>query len=182
MNQLSLHILDLAQNSIRANARLVEIKVTENPDQDRYQIEITDDGEGMTEEQLALASNPFYTSRTTRKVGMGLALIRQNVEMSGGHFQMSSKKGIGTELMVSFGFHHLDRPAMGDIAGTLVILANNEKKTDFVYGHKTHSGEYQFDTREVKRSLDNIPLSNPQIQNFLMEMIRENLEQIQISE
>lgn len=182
MNELALHILDIVQNSIRAKAKLVQIKLIEKPGDDEYLIEITDDGEGMNEDQLAKANDPFFTSRTTRKVGLGLSLIQQTAELSEGYFQLSSEKDKGTHLKVKFGFHHVDRPILGDIAGTLLILANNEQETDFVYTHLTPKGDFQLDTREVKKSLGDIPLSNPQIRKFLRDMIHENLEQIQISE
>ena len=182
MNELALHILDIAQNSIRANAKLVQIRITEKPDFDEYLIEIADDGQGMAKEQVERASDPFFTSRTTRKVGMGLSLIKHNAEQSGGSFHLISEKGKGTQIVVTFGLHHIDRPILGDIAGTLLILADNEKQTEFVYTHQTPNGEYQFDTRVIKESLDEIPFSTPEIRKFLIEMIRENLEQIQISE
>ena len=182
MNQLALHILDIAQNSIRANAKLVNIAITENPQSDEYKIVITDDGEGMTEAQLKKAADPFFTSRTTRKVGLGLPLIKHNAELSGGSFLLESEKGKGTKLSITFGFSHVDRPVLGDIAGAMLILATNEKQTDFLYSHQTPRGTFCFDTREIKESLDDVPLSAPEIRNFLIEMIRENLEQIQISE
>ena len=182
MNELALHILDLAQNSIRAKAKLVHIKLTEKPADDEYLIEISDDGEGMSDEQLAMANDPFFTSRTTRKVGLGLPLIQQNAEATAGNFQLSSEKNKGTHLRVKFGFHHIDRPILGDMASTLLILATNEQQIDFVYTHETPKGDFQLDTREVKKSLGDIPLSNPQIRKFLMDMIQENLEQIQISD
>ena len=182
MNQLALHILDVAQNSIRANAKLVNIAITENPQSDEYQIEIADDGEGMTTEQLKRAADPFFTSRTTRKVGLGLPLIKQNAELSGGRFFLDSEKGKGTKVSATFGWGHIDRPVLGDIAGTLLILAGNEKQTDFLYTHQTPNGVFRFDTREVKESLEDVPISAPEVRSFLIEMIRENLEQIQISE
>ena len=182
MNELALHILDIAQNSIRAKASLVQIKLTEKPEADEYLIEIKDDGQGMSQEQLEQASDPFFTSRTRRKVGLGLSLIKHNAELTDGDFQLSSEENRGTQLKVKFGFQHIDRPILGDIAGTLIILVNNEQQTDFVYTHQTPKGQFEFDTREVKKSLDGVPISTPEIRQFLLEMIRENLEQIQISE
>jgi hypothetical protein len=182
MNQLSLHILDIAQNSIRANAKLVEINIIEKPQLDEYLIEISDDGHGMSHEQLQQATDPFFTSRTTRKVGLGLPLIKHNAELSGGSFYLESEKNKGMKLRVTFGFSNIDRPVLGDIASSLLILAANEKQTDFVYTHETPNGKYQFDTREVKESLEDVPLSTPEIRKFLTQMIQENLEQIQISE
>ena len=182
MNELALHILDIAQNSIRANAALIEIAITEKPDNDLLQIEVKDDGKGMSPQQVEQAGDPFFTSRTKRKVGLGLPLLKHNAEQTEGNFQLQSEGNKGTQLLVNFGFHHIDRPVMGDIAGTLLILAANEKETEIRYVHETPKGQFEFDTREVKKELDGISLSTPAIRKFLNEMIRENLEQIQISE
>ncbi len=182
MNELALHILDIAQNSIRAHAGLIEIFITEHPASNKYQIEIKDDGKGMNPQQVEQASNPFFTSRTKRKVGLGLPLLKHNAELAEGSFHLHSEENKGTQLKVNFGFHHIDRPVLGDMAGTLLILAANEKQTDIRYVHKTPKGEFEFNTREVKNELDGMPLSTPEIRKFLNEMIRENLEQIQISE
>lgn len=182
MNELSLHILDIAQNSIRANAGLIEIRITENPDSDILYMEIKDDGKGMNPQQVEQAANPFFTSRTKRKVGLGLPLLKHNAELTDGSFQLHSEENKGTQLQVNFSFYHIDRPVLGDIAGTLLILAANEKQTEIRYVHETPKGQFEFDTREVKKELDGVPLSTPEIRKFLNEMIRENLEQIQISE
>jgi len=182
MNELALHILDIAQNSIRANAGLIEIRIHEKPDDNLLQMEIEDNGKGMSPQQVEQAANPFFTSRTKRKVGLGLPLLKQNAEQTEGSFQLHSEENKGTQLQVNFGFHHIDRPVLGDMAGTLLILAANEKQAEIKYSHETPKGQFEFDTREVKKELDGIPLSTPEIRKFLNEMIRENLEQIQISE
>lgn len=182
MNQLALHILDIAQNSIRANASLIEIQVQEQPDKDQYSITINDDGHGMSPAQLEQATNPFFTTQTTRKVGLGLPLLKHNAEQTGGHFQLRSDENKGTLLEVSFGFKHIDRPILGDIAGSLLILLSNENNTEIHYSHQTPKGQFEFDSREIKKELDGMPIATPSIRKFLLEMIRENLEQIQISE
>lgn len=182
MNELSLHILDIAQNSIRANARLIQIQVKELPDDDLLTIAIKDDGYGMKLEHVTQVDNPFFTSRTTRKVGLGIPLLKQNSEQTGGQFQIESEENKGTILKASFGFHHIDRPVLGDIAGSLLILALNEKHADVCYTHHSPKGEFEFDTRAIKRELEGVPLSTPEIRKFLQEMIKGNLEQIQISE
>lgn len=182
MTELALHILDIAQNSIRAKASLVEISITEEPQHDRYVIEISDNGPGMDEHTLTRVGDPFFTSRTTRKVGLGIPLFRQNAELAGGSLQIESEPGKGTHLKAIFGFSHVDRPILGDMAGTLLILMSNENQTEIVYNHQTPVGDYEFDSREVKKILEGASVNSPGIRNFLLEMIRENLEQIQISE
>lgn len=182
MNELSLHILDLVQNSIRAQASVVEIHIQEDPKQDLYSIAIKDNGTGMTEETLARVTDPFYTSRITRKVGLGIPMLKQNAELCGGSFQIESTQKVGTRLKATFKYHHIDRPILGDIAGTILLLLANENETDIVYRHQTLQGEFNFDSREIKRILDGTPLVTKEIRNFIREMIRENLDQIQISE
>lgn len=182
MKDLSLHILDIVQNSIRANAKLIGIEITELPKENRLMITITDDGTGMDPEQLRLAIDPFYTSRTTRKVGLGLSLFKQNAEMTGGSFNIESEFGKGTKVTAVFGLNHIDRPVMGDLVGTLLLLICSSDETDYVFKHQTPSGEFNLDTRELKQTLENVPLNHPEVRSFLKEMLQENLEQIQITE
>jgi hypothetical protein len=182
MKDLSLHILDIVQNSIRAKSKLIEISIDELPDADRFVITITDDGAGMTKEELKRAVDPFYTSRTTRKVGLGLSLFRQNAEQTGGNLHIESEHGKGTKVTATFGFHHLDRPVMGDLVGCLLILICSSGITDYVFQHKTPFGEYVLDSREIRKTLENVPIDHPEVRFFLKEMIAGNLEQIHISE
>lgn len=182
MKDLSLHILDIVQNSIRAQASLIGIGITESPGENQMIISITDNGSGMSTEQLQRAADPFYTSRTTRKVGLGLALFKQNAEMSGGSFRLESELGIGTKVTATFGLNHFDRPAMGDLTGVLLLLIGSSGETDYVFKHQTPSGVFELDTREVKQTLGNVSITHPEVRVFLKEMIRENLEHIKISE
>ena len=182
MKDLSLHILDIVQNSIRAKASLIGIEILEHPNEDQLIITITDDGCGMSPEQVNRAIDPFYTSRTTRKVGLGLSLFKQNAEMTNGSFQVESELGKGTKVTAIFGLNHIDRPVMGDLVGTLLILISSPGETDYVFKHQTPSGEFILDTREVKQVLENVLITHPDVRTFLKEMLQENLEQIQISE
>ncbi len=182
MKDLSLHILDIVQNSIRAKAKLIGIEINELPKENQLIITITDDGSGMSPEQSKSAIDPFYTSRTTRKVGLGLSLFKQNTEMTGGTFTLESELGKGTKVTATFGLNHLDRPVMGDLVGTLLILICTPEEIDYVIKHQTPSGEFVLDTREIKQTLENVPINNPEVRSFLKEMLKENLEQIQISE
>lgn len=182
MKDLSLHILDIVQNSIRARASLIGIEISELPEKDELIITITDNGCGMSPEQLNRAIDPFYTSRTTRKVGLGLSLFKQSAEMTGGSFHIESELGKGTKVAAVFGLKHIDRPMMGDLTGTLLILICTPEAPDYVFKHQTPSGAFEIDTRDIKQTLEDVPVTHPDIRNFLKEMIQENLEQIQISE
>ncbi len=182
MKDLSLHILDIVQNSIRAQAKLVEIDIAEQPEQNKLTIRITDNGTGMSPEEVQKAIDPFYTSRTTRKVGLGLSLFKQNSEQTEGSFNIESESGKGTKVTATFGLNHLDRPVMGGLAGVLLLLICAPDAIDYVFKHQTPWGKFILDTREIKQTLENVPISHPDIREFLKEMIAGNLEQIQISE
>jgi len=182
MKDLSLHILDIVQNSIRAKASRVEIDIRELPDTDKLLITIADNGRGMTETQLKQATDPFYTSRSTRKVGLGLSLFKQNAEMSGGNFKLVSEFGKGTTVDATFGLKHIDRPVMGDLVGTWLLLICAPDEIDYLFKYSTPSGTFELDTAEIKQTLDGVPVSHPEVRTFLREMLKENLEQIQISE
>jgi len=182
MKDLSLHILDIVQNSIRAKAKLIGIEILERPEENQLVITISDDGAGMTNDQLKRAIDPFYTSRTTRKVGLGLSLFKQNAEMTGGSFELISESGKGTKVTAIFGLNHIDRPVMGDLVGTLIILICSSKVVEYVFKHQTPFGEFVLDTRKVRQTLEDVPISHPEVRVFLQEMLQENLEQIQISE
>lgn len=182
MKDLSLHILDIVQNSIRAKATLVEIDISEHPEENKLIIRINDDGTGMSPEEVQKAIDPFYTSRTTRKVGLGLSLFKQNAEQTGGSLQIESEPGKGTKVTAAFGLNHFDRPVMGDLTGVLLLLICASDAVDYVFKHQTPAGEFILDTREIRQMLENVPINHPDVRDFLKEMIAGNLEQIQISE
>lgn len=178
MKDLSLHILDIVQNSIVAGANLIQVEIVEDKQQNTFTITISDNGSGMDKETLEKVTDPYFTSRTTRKVGLGLPLFKQNAERTGGHFQLESEPGKGTKVTAVFVHDNLDRPVLGDIAGVMVILAQANPFLDFVYSHQTGNGKYIFDTCEVKEMLEDMPISNPQMSKILKEMIQENLKEI----
>jgi len=178
MKDISLHILDIVQNSITAGASLITCEITESKKQNIYQVSITDNGKGMDSEVLQKVTNPFYTSRTTRKVGLGIPLLKHNAELTGGSFQLESEPGKGTRLTATFVYNHIDRLPAGDLAGTFVLLTAANPLLDFVYNHVTDIGQYVFDTREVKAVLEELSISDPALRSSLIEMIHENLNEI----
>lgn len=181
MKELSLHIMDIIQNSIVAEASCIEIELIENKAENIYSISIIDNGKGMTAEMLANVTDPYCTSRTTRKVGLGIPLFKQNAERAGGSLTISSELGKGTLLKAVFQHDNLDRPMMGDIAGVIVLTAAANENIRFVYTHKTESGEYVFDTEEIKEALDGMRMNQPEVIRYLKEMIKENLTEIHYS-
>jgi signal transduction histidine kinase len=132
MEELSLHVLDIAENSIAAGAKRVEIRIDEDPAADWLTIEISDDGAGMTKEQLQRATDPFFTTRTTRRVGLGLPLLEQAARAAGGAFQIDSASGKGTKVTARFRHSHLDRQPMGDLRSTLMTLAAGHPEIEWV--------------------------------------------------
>ncbi|MBN2598805.1 ATP-binding protein [Labilibaculum sp.] len=178
MKDLSLHIMDIIQNSVRAEASNVELEIREDLENDIYSISIKDDGYGMSEEVLSKVLDPFFTTRTTRKVGLGLSLLKQSAEQTGGKLEIHSKEGVGTELQVLFSHKNIDRPVIGDIAGVIVLLVSANPNMDFVYKHHTTKGEYIFDTKEVKEVLEDVSVTDPNIIKYLKELINENLNTI----
>ena len=181
MRELSLNVMDVAQNSVRAEASLVTITVTESDKDDNLTISIEDNGCGMTEEQVQQVIDPFFTTRTTRKVGLGLPLLKQNTEQTGGSMKIESELGVGTTVTAVFGLTHLDRPPMGDLAGTMVLTIAAHPEIHFVFHfQRVKDGkeevEYVLDTDEVYEALDGVSLQEPEVMAYLKEMVEENIK------
>lgn len=178
MIELSLHLLDIAQNSIVAGAKTMGITIVENAETDVLSIKITDDGKGMTPEVLASVMDPYTTSRTTRKVGLGLPLLNDACISTGGKLTIESELGKGTQVEATLGLNHIDRQPLGDIAGVVVMLITSNPLIRFVYNHTKNGNEYQLDTLEVNEVLDGMPINSPQVARMLKEMITSNLEEL----
>lgn len=178
MKELSEHILDIMHNSLSANATKVTLNIFEDKTKDIYKISIEDNGKGIPPETLKKVTDPYTTSRTTRKVGMGLPLFKMAAEQTGGSLSIESEVGKGTKVSVTFSHKNIDRAALGDIEGTIVLLASSFPDRHFIYNHTTNKDTFTFDTDEIKQELDGVPLGNPQVIMFLRDMIKENLEEI----
>ena len=181
MKSLALHILDIAQNSLRANAKNVSIHVSENREKNLYRMEIIDNGEGIDPSVFSRVTDPFYTSRTTRKIGLGLHLLLQHAEQAGGSMEIESRPGKGCRVTAHFMFDHLDRPPLGDIAGIFRILMCSNPAIRFTYLHETDKGEYKIDSQQVINELGEHEIMKPLVQKLLKEMIAENLQSISVS-
>ena len=150
MEDLSLHILDIVENSIIAKASTIRIKVVEDMEKDLLTIEIRDNGQGMDEETVKKVLDPFFTTRTTRKVGLGLSLLGQAARESGGNIEIESEPGRGTRVEATFGYSHIDRKPLGNMEATLTTLIVGNPEVDFIYEHKKGELEYRLDTKEVR--------------------------------
>lgn len=175
MRELSLNILDIAQNSITAGASLIAIRVTEDIAADRLLIAVQDDGKGMTAEQVARVMDPFYTTRTTRKVGMGIPLFRMAARQTGGDLSIDSTPGGGTTVTATFGLSHIDRMPLGDMTDTMVTLIRLNPQLDFVYVQSADDHSFQLDTRELRRVLDDVPLDTPDVMDWISDYLKQGL-------
>lgn len=171
-------MLDIAQNSIAAGASLTEITVEEDTAADRVVIIVKDDGRGMTPEQVRRVSDPFYTTRTTRKVGMGIPLFRMAAEMAGGGLTIDSTPGVGTTVTASFVRSHIDRMPLGDMTGTVVALVRMNPERDFRYVRRWNGREFAVDTRELREILGDVPLNTPEVAEWIGAYIEEQTEAI----
>ncbi|MGE4283220.1 MAG: ATP-binding protein [Clostridia bacterium] len=178
MRELSLHILDIVQNSISADATLIEIDIDENMQADFLQLCIRDNGKGMTPELLKTVSDPFVTTRTTRKVGLGLSLLKSAAEACGGQMVISSSIGTGTEVRVCFVYSHIDRAPLGDIGETLVTLIVCNPCIDFFYKHKVNEEMFELDTREVKKKIDGMEINNMEVVLWIKQYLVEGIKSL----
>jgi hypothetical protein len=180
MNDISLHIIDIIQNSLSAGASRIGVTIEENILKNRLVVSISDNGKGMTKEQVNRLDDPFFTSRTTRRVGMGIPLFRQSAEQSGGSLEVTSEPGAGTTVNATFLNDHLDRPPLGDIANTIVLMVSANPDIDFLFRYIFNDVEYVFDTVEVKEVLEELPLNDPAVIRMLTGMIAENIKDLKI--
>ena len=173
MRELSLNILDIAQNSLSAGAALVTLTVDEDSGADSLTLRVEDDGRGMDADTLQRVRDPFYTTRTTRKVGMGIPLFRMAAEMTGGSLDIVSEPGKGTAVTASFSLSHIDRMPLGDMAGTVTALIRLNPGVDFVYRHTVDGRSFEMDTRELRAQLGDVPLSEPDVMEWIDGYLRE---------
>ena len=174
MRELSLNVMDVAQNSVRAEASLVRITVTESDKDDKLTIQIADDGCGMTEEQVQQVIDPFFTTRTTRKVGLGVPLFKLSAEQTGGSFDIESEKGVGTTTTASYVKSHVDMTPLGDINDTVKILIQCNPDIDFIFTHSTDNGSFTLDTRELREILGDVSLDTPDVLEWIADYLEEN--------
>ena len=175
MKELSLNILDVAKNSVRAGATLIGISL--NTDKDGIlTIKISDNGCGMSEETLNSVTDPFYTTRTTRKVGLGLPLLKMAAEQTGGTLKLTSsteKGSSGTVLTATFNTKSIDCMPMGDIISTVCILIAGSPDIDFEFSDVTDTRSVILKTAELREVLGDISLAEPEIQQWMTEYLKE---------
>ena len=178
MKELSLHILDLVENSVKAGAKLIEVTVVEKISENIIYFEIKDNGCGMEAEFLENVINPFTTTRTTRKVGLGIPLTKLACEQAEGSFHIESTPGAGTYLKAAFMYDHIDRQPLGDMKSTMLMLITMREHTDFIYSHTVNDKDFKLDTRELKEILGGVSFNEPEVRNWLNEYLSENIESL----
>lgn len=177
MKELSLNILDISENSVKAGASLTIIEIDETAD--TLSLKITDNGCGMSEEILKNVTDPFYTTRTTRKVGLGVPLLRLEAQMTGGSFNIKSvcesddSVNHGTQVTATFNKKHIDYTPLGDVIETVITLIQGHPDRDFYYKHTVCGGEVTLDTRKLREQLGEVPLNEYEVIKWVREYLKE---------
>ena len=184
MKELSLNILDIAENSVKAGAALTEILICE--DSETLTLTIKDDGKGMSEETLLSVTDPFYTTRTTRKVGLGIPLLKLSAEQTGGSVSITSKMSDekddshGTTVVATFYKTHIDFTPLGDVISSIVTLIQGHPDRDFLFRHTTLNNEVLLDTREMREALSDVPLDTYEVLLWIKDFLKEQYGETQI--
>ncbi|KPK69362.1 hypothetical protein AMJ87_10595 [candidate division WOR_3 bacterium SM23_60] len=179
MQDLSLHILDIVENSIAAGATMIKITVNEDSRENLLTVIIHDNGSGLDEESLKKVLDPFYTTKESKRIGLGVSMLAHATREANGTFDIQSKKGEGTEISATFVYNHIDRKPLGNIVDTIVsLIATAGSRFDLVYKHRKNKKSFVLDTKEVKQDLNGIALSNPEVLDRLRKEISKALEEI----
>ncbi|MEE8416322.1 MAG: ATP-binding protein [Desulfobacterales bacterium] len=175
MREISLHILDVAENGITAGASCIHIVVEEARAKNALKIVIRDNGRGISSEKIDRIADPFVTTRTTRRVGLGLSLLEAAARRCDGEVKIESKPGAGTEVTAVFRYDHIDRAPIGDMAGSITTLIAGNPDVDFVYDHSVDDRHFDMDTREIRKELEDSFLADPKVIYHLAQTIRKHL-------
>ena len=176
MRELSLNVLDITENSVSAGASLIEIDILENTEDKTLSVTIRDNGRGMDGETLRNVRDPFYTTRTTRKVGMGIPLFKMAAEMTGGQLEIESQVGVGTTISAQFRTDSIDFTPLGDIDATILTLITMHEDIDFVYRFKIDENEFVLKTSELKAILGEVSFNDIDVRMWLRDYISEQTQ------
>lgn len=178
MEDLSLHILDIVENAIAAKANQIDIAVIEDSGENRLVIEIEDDGIGMDEETSQRALDPFFTTRSTRRVGLGLSLMAQACQEAGGNLQIESRSGKGTKVKAVFQYDHIDRKPLGSMSETIIMLLLGNPELNISYTHQKQGKSYRLSSQALKEHFRGRPLIDPEVIQWLKNHLKDGLAQI----
>ena len=177
MAELCLHIIDLMENSARAGARAIEVSLLRSKAKDLLELEIHDDGCGMDEETVRRVQDPFYTTKSGKKVGLGVPLLKAAAEMTGGRFSLDSEPGRGTRVRAAFILSHIDTPPIGALADTVLTQLVAHEEIDIRFRLRSDNGEFSLSTAEIREQVGDMPLSHPEILAFLRPFIRQGVDE-----
>ncbi len=178
MREIALHLLDVINNSISAGAKNIRLEIVEDYRTDQLNLKITDDGKGIDPETLKRIVDPFYTTRTTRRVGLGIPLLKLAAESCNGSLKIDSEVGVGTVVSVSFQHSHIDRMPLGDIATTMLELVVGTPDVHWTMMYRINDKVFEFDDAEIKAVLEGVPLSDPDVIRFLRQYLKDGIEEI----
>ena len=185
MQDISLHLLDIIENSMRAEASRLALYIEINKMENRLKIVVTDNGHGMDQEMLINSQDPFFTTKTerTKKVGLGIPLFKQNAELCAGNFSITSEKGKGTRIIAEFRLDHIDRMPLGSISDTILTSIIGHPDVDIILDmkrvdEKNEETSFIFNTQEIKKELEGIPLNHPEVTGFITEYLSEGINNI----
>lgn len=180
MKELSLNILDIAENSTAAGATLVEITVEERPEADLLTITIRDNGRGMDEAFQKAVLDPFTTTRKERKLGLGIPFFKDAAEQAGGSFNLKSTLGKGTTVTAVFRYNHIDRMPLGDMPATIQTLVQCHPQLDFIYTHSYNGRAHRLDTREIRPLIQGLSFAHPEVALWIREHLQYHLNEISL--
>ena len=183
MKELALHVLDIAENSVRGEASHIGITITEDRRNNRFAMEIDDDGKGISPEILNTIKDPFTTTRPMRKVGLGIPFLDDTCRLCNGHLDLKSTVGLGTRLSAEMEYDHIDRPPLGDMAATLMVLMSSHPDIAFTYRHIvddvefSEPSEFEISSGDLEDILDGVPLTTPKVYKWVKTYLEENIRQ-----
>lgn len=178
MPEISLNILDVAENSVRAGASLISISAQADTAADTLTVVISDNGCGMTKEQVQQVTDPFFTTRKTRRVGLGVPFFKLAAELSGGSFTIRSEVGKGTDVTAVFGLSHVDRMPLGDMPSTIHTLVTMHEEIDFLYTYRYNEDSFLLSTAQMREILGDVSFQEPEISAYILEYLRENTQEV----
>jgi len=176
MDDICAHITDIAANSLAAGAKKVLVLIELSKSKNILYLKISDNGKGMDKETAAKVVDPFYSTKTGKKVGLGIPLLKGTAETCGGSFALTSSTGVGTEIEASFLLNHPDLPPLGKLKDTILILSVSNPEVNFSFEIKTDERDFLFDTEEINKILDGLPINDPEVMKFITKYLDEYLE------
>lgn len=178
MRDLSLHLMDIVQNSVKAKASEISITIDVRPEADQLILTIDDNGSGMPADMVERVKDPFVTSRTTRSVGLGIPLLKELCELTGGHLELSSTEGEGTRLIACLGLSSIDRLPLGEIGDTLFVLVSADPDLDYTLTFSAPGRLFELKLADIRDELEGLPLDEPSVLAWLRDYVREQQQAV----